>query len=134
MNIYNRYLYYARRSQVLLSRFNELHGFCDDRKLLDMLCTCTHNITHTFIRNITELDLDETFSSFYEEIVCGNDLSIVVEFYENFGHIISQKYDAHPRKRIFAADFILLDVELIRLKLLLGELDEELIARVKIVV
>jgi hypothetical protein len=132
MNIYSRYLYYARRSQVFLSRFNELNAFCDDRDLLDRLNSCTHNITHTFIRNLIELDLDETIASFYEEMVDGNNLSILVELYENFGPIISEKYEAHPRKRVFALDFVLLDVELIRLKLLLGELEEELIAGVKI--
>jgi hypothetical protein len=132
MNIFSRYLHYARRSQVLLSRFNELRGFCDDRELLARLRASTQNITLTFIRNITELELDETFASFYEEIIDGNNLSIVIELYENFGHIISAKYENHPRKRVFIADFVLIGVELIRLKLLLEELEEELIADVKL--
>lgn len=133
MDIYNRYLCYARRSQVLLSRFNELYGFCDDRELVGRLHTCTQNITLTFIRNITEIGLQQAVVSFFGEITGGNNLSIVIELYETCGHLISGRYDAHPRKSIFAADFAVLSLELIRLKLLLAEMEDELISEVKIV-
>lgn len=132
MNIFSRYLYYAGRSQALLSRFNALRGFCDDEQLLERFRVCTQNITHTFIRNITELDLEETFICFYDEIVEDNDLSIVIELYENFGHVFNEKYQAYTAKRLFAADFVILGVELIRLKLLLAELEDGLIAGVKL--
>jgi len=132
MDIYSRYLHYARRSQKLLSRFNALRPFCDNRKLLDQILLCAQHITVTFIRNIIELDLDETFASFYGEIIDGNNLSIILELYEHFGRVISGKYEAYLKKRIFNADFVLLDMELMHLKLLIAELEEGLTSEVRL--
>ncbi len=132
MDIFSRYLYYIYRSQEIFARLNSLRGFCGDKDLSQRIRRSSENITTTLMRHIAELDVDETLSTFYNEIVDGNDLSVIIELYEHFGDLINARYNSHLKPRSFAADFVALEVELVCLKLLVSELEEHLTAGIEL--
>lgn len=134
MTIFSRYLAFCHKGQNLLSRYNALRPFCANEGLLNQLDNCSRMITITFVRSITELDLDETFASFYDEIIDENNLSLIVELYNDFSHIIKPKYESYPDKRIFADDFVLLEINIARMDLLIRDLEDELVPQITLVI